>query len=439
MEAMSCFARAPRRKWRGAVTAVLGLMAGIALAADAPPMPESLNLYAGQAVVHSVTGSIKRVAVGSGDLLDVKVLGTHEVVMIANQPGDTSVQLWMTDGSQKTVPVHVVQGNTAQVAEAVRSIMGDVSSLGVNEVGGNVVVTGNNLSSGDMDKLAQLKKVYPQILVFASPNAVEMRPTVLMETRIMEFDKKTMDEIGIQWDTQINGPSGGLIRDWKTNPYFNVRPDQFAGIGNLSGTQSYFGIATSITSRINLAMQTGNAWELATPQLSARSGGAADFLVGGEVPVATTSGFGNVDVEYKPYGIKMHIEPIVSASGDISAKIETEISKIDPTITVLGNPAFLTRRTNTEMNVHEGQTIVLSGLVDANATKTFDKVPGLGQIPVLGALFRSRNFQANRTELVIFVTPHVIDPESERNRALVDRSEQLKNDLRQTAGADIVD
>lgn len=138
-------------------------------------------------------------------------------------------------------------------------------------------------------------------------------------------------------------------------------------------------------------------------------------------------------------GIKMHIEPVVNANGDISAKIETELSKIDSTLTILGNPAFLTRRTNTELNVHDGQTIVLSGLVDANASKTFDKMPGLGQIPILGALFRSRNFQANRMELVIFVMPHVIDPESERNKAMVQRSEQMKNDLRDTAGSDIVD
>jgi pilus assembly protein CpaC len=439
MEALLRITGSAARKARATFVAAMGLAAGMALAADAPPMPDSLNLYAGQAVVHSVAGSIKRVAVGKGDLLNVKVLGTHEVVMIANAAGDTSVQFWLTDGSQKTVPVHVVQGNTNQVADAVRAILGDIPSLGVNEVGGNVVVTGHDFSSGDMDKLAQLKKVYPQILIFASQNSVEMRPTVMMETRIMEFDKKSMDEIGIKWDTQINGPSGGLIRDWKTNPYYAIRQDPFTKIGGLSGTQSYFGIATAITSRINLAMQTGNAWELATPQLSARSGGSADFLVGGEIPVATTSGFGNVDVEYKPYGIKMHIEPIVNANGDISTKIETELSKIDPTITVLGNPAFLTRRTNTEMNVHDGQTIVLSGLVDANATKQFDKMPGLGQVPILGALFRSRNFQANRTELVIFLTPHVIDPDSERNKAMIQRSEQMKNDLRDTAGSEIVD
>jgi pilus assembly protein CpaC len=143
-------------------------------------------------------------------------------------------------------------------------------------------------------------------------------------------------------------------------------------------------------------------------------------------------------VEYKDYGIKLHVEPLVNAEGDISAKIETEISKIDPAVVVAGFPGFLTRRGNTELNVHEGDTIVISGLVDANAAKTIDKVPGVGQIPVLGELFRSRAFQANRTDLVVFVTPYVIDAHAKRNQDLVKHSDQLREDFLNNAGADIV-
>jgi pilus assembly protein CpaC len=143
-------------------------------------------------------------------------------------------------------------------------------------------------------------------------------------------------------------------------------------------------------------------------------------------------------VEYKDYGIKLHLEPLVNAQGDISAKIETEISKIDPSVTVAGFPGFLTRRANTELNVHEGDTIVISGLVDANAARTIDKVPGIGQIPVLGELFKSRAFQANRTDLVVFVTPYIIDANSRRNQDLIKRSDQLRDDFRNNAGPDIV-
>jgi pilus assembly protein CpaC len=432
------------------MTLVLGLAAMMLLlpaarAADAPPLPQDLQLYAGQAAVYSAPGAVKRVAVGNGSLLEVKILGTREIVVIASGHGDTSLQFWLADGSQRSVPVHISEGSSEQATHAVQTMLGDVEGLTVSQVGGNVVVTGSNLGSGDVARIEAIKKIYPQILNFTSTNAVEMKPMVMMQVRIMEFDKNAMNEIGIKWDTQVQGPVGGLLHDFQTNPYFRVIPPD-PGLANLAqyptripGTPSYFGIATTIGSKINLAMQTGNAWELATPQLSARSGGSADFLVGGEVPIATSSALGQTTVEYKDYGIKLHLEPVVSESGDISAKIETELSKIDPSVRVGNYVAFITRRANTELNVHGGETIVISGLVDASASKTIDKMPGLGQIPIIGELFKSRAFRANRTELVIFVTPYVVDARSESNKKLIDRSEEMKNEFRKTAGADIVD
>ncbi|HUA79458.1 MAG TPA: pilus assembly protein N-terminal domain-containing protein, partial [Dyella sp.] len=394
-------------------------------------------MYAGQAQVQSAPGPLKRIAVGDGKLLEVKTIGKQEMVLIAEKPGDTSMQLWMSDGSQRSVTVHVTAGNSEQVAEVVRQMLGDNKAITVTPIGGNVAVTGSNLTPGEIANIESLRKIYPQIVNFTSANPVQMQPTVLMQVRIMEFDKKAMHDIGIAWDQQIDGPTAGLAHEWVTNPYYRVIPGATTGIGSslpvtvdpaqpvygapipLRGTAGYLGLMTSITSKINLAMQTGNAWELATPQLSARSGGTADFLVGGQVPIPTSSAFGQVTVDYKDYGIKLHIEPVVNADGDISAKIETEISKIDPSVVVAGYPGFLTRRANTELNVHEGDTIVISGLVDSNAANTIDKVPGVGQLPILGELFKSRSFQANKTDLVVFVTPYVIDPSSKRNKDLI--------------------
>jgi len=265
----------------------------------------------------------------------------------------------------------------------------------------------------------------------------------------MEFDKKAENQVGIQWDNVIAGPSGGLVHDWASNPYYRLTPQGFQGIDgtgqtaelplHVPGTAGYFGIATSIGSQINLMEQTGNAWELAAPQLAARSGGVADFLVGGEVPIPISQAFGQTTVEYKEYGIKLHIAPIVNSDGDISTDIETEVSHIDPSVTVQGYPGFVTRRASAQMNVHAGDTIVISGLVDASASKDFDKMPGLGDLPVLGTLFRSRDFQKARTDLVIFVTPEVVDAQSPSNKALIDKSERLREDLRKTAGSEIVD
>jgi pilus assembly protein CpaC len=435
-----------------AVLVLTALACGLA-SADSPPVGEFLSMYAGQALVQSAPGALKRVAVGDGNLLTVKNVGARELVFIATKPGDTSVQLWMANGQQKSVTVHITAGNSEQTAEAVRQMVGESDNIQVSVAGNSVVVTGSNVSTGDAARIEAIKKQYPDVLNLTSTNPVQMQPTILMQVRIMEFDKKAMHDVGIKWDDAINGPSAGLAHEWQTNPYFRVYPGSpvvgttlpvtgSAGNGMplpIRGTASYAGLLTSITSSINLAMQTGNAWELATPQLSAKSGGTADFLVGGQIPIPTSSTLGTTTVEYKDYGIKLHLEPVVNADGDISAKIETELSKIDPSIVVQGYPAFLTRRANTEVNVHEGDTIVISGLVDSNAANTMDKVPGLGQIPILGELFRSRSFQANKTDLVVFVTPYVIDSKAQKNQDLIKHSDDLRDGFRNDVGADIVD
>lgn len=428
---------------------VAALLALRSAHASSPVIGDALSMYAGQALVQNAPGPLKRVAVGDGKLLQVKAIGNRELVLIANQPGDTSVQLWMTDGSQRSVAVHIVVGNSEETADMIGKLLGSGSAISVNSVGGNVVLTGSDLSQADVAHIAAIRKLYPQVLDFTSANAVEMKPTVMMRVRIMEFDKKAINQLGIKWDSMIAGPGGGLVHDWVTNPYYRITPPGFPGVDGtgatanlplrVPGTASYFGIATSIASQINLMMQDGNAWELATPQLSARSGGVADFLVGGEVPIPIAQGLGETTVEYKQYGIKLHIAPIVNSKGDISTDIETEISKIDPSVNVQGYPGFITRRASAQLNVHEGDTIVISGLVDANASKTFDKLPGLGDIPVLGALFRSRDFQKNRTDLVIFVTPVIINADSPENRQQIEKSDHLRDDFRKVVGKDIVD
>lgn len=437
-----------------ALGSVMGTLVPMSLAhADSAVIPDSITMYTGQALVQEAPGSLQRVAVGDGKMIQVKVLGGREMVLIANKPGDTSLQLWMADGSQRSVAVHIVIGNSDQVSDLVRQLLGNGSAVSVNSVGGNVVLSGNNLSPQDVAHVAAIKKLYPQVLDFTNANAVDMKPMVMFQVRIMEFDKNMLNQLGIQWDSVINGPAGGLVHDWVTNPYYRLTSGTSSSFGGIDGTgaaaqlplrvpgtASYFGLATSITSQINLLEQDGKAWELAAPELAARSGGVADFLVGGEVPIPVSGGvLGQTQVTYHDYGIKLHIAPVVNSAGDIATDMSTEVSRIDPTVTVQGYPGFITRRAETQVNVHEGQTIVISGLVDALGSDGYNRVPGLGNIPILGALFRSRNFQAKRTELVIFVTPVVVDPDSQKNKKMINRSNQMRDDMRKAIGGDIVD
>jgi pilus assembly protein CpaC len=187
---------------------------------------------------------------------------------------------------------------------------------------------------------------------------------------------------------------------------------------------------------INLAVNNGDAYVLATPELSARSGGKAEFLAGGQIPIISpASASSPASVTFKDYGIKLVIEPVADAKNNVSALLRTEVSNVDNSVAVGGNPGFLTRKTDSEFNVKTGETIVLSGLVNTEIQKDISKLPGLGDLPVLGSLFRSKNFRSGRTDLVIFVTPSVIDPASNLNQERLKKAQDIEGKMLEQPGA----
>lgn len=415
---------------------------GVALAGDRKPSAAQLlqpaqTVYAGEAVVRRVPGTLRRIAVGDGEVLSVFSVGKSELVMIGTKPGDTNVHLWMADGSQRDVNVTVTGGKSEGVAETVRELLGNTPGITVRAIGANVVISGTDVDAPTTAKIQALQKLYPQVLNFAGADPVGMRPMVQMDVNIMEFNKDAVEDLGIRWDTTIAGPLGGLIRDVTTNDYFRVLPEDnetFEDVkdnlpNRLPGPQGYFGIATTIGSQINLLMSRGKAWVLAQPKLSAKSGSSASFLVGGEVPIVVPSVLGQTQIEYKEYGIRLNINPTVNSSNQVNTSIMAEVSRIDPSVSVQGVPGFLTRRAETEINVVAGQTIVISGLLDREASKSVDKLPILGDIPILGKLFRSDAFRGNKTELVIFVTPRIISPTTPENLQQLQQGESMEQSL----------
>lgn len=168
---------------------------------------------------------------------------------------------------------------------------------------------------------------------------------------------------------------------------------------------------------------------MAQPQLMARSGATAEFLAGGEVPYVTTDKNGQNQTLFKPYGVSLHITPRIQKNGNVRSKIEVEVSSVDASMALNGGPALKTRRTSTEFNVQSGQTLVLAGFVSRDQFRNADKLPGMGDLPILGALFRSNRFQRNETELAIFVRPVVVSADNRdlqkraaRSRAIIDET-----------------
>lgn len=397
--------------------------APIGTGGDAAPVPE-IELFVGESKVFPTPG-VARIAVGNGQILNANALDGKEIIVSGNGVGVSSLFIWNEDGRYQRIKVNIVPGETARVTREVAAFLQHIPKATATVVGDKVIVEGDELSDADRDKVAELAKRYPQIVNFTSPIGWEQ--TVLMDVKVVEFPKTELRELGLKWNPTGGGAIGAI---WSpisrgdngasvggrqiniTSPAGQAAPitniDPSKGVVLPSALTVMSAVNVGLNAQLNLLEQNGTAAILAEPQLSTRSGFKASFLAGGEFPYSV-SNLNGVTVVFKPYGIKLDIEPRVGRNGVIRAEIDSEVSSLDSSVSAVGGPALLTRRTKTEFNVRAGETIVLSGLLQRTTSNDIDKVPLLGDIPVLGALFRSKRFQNKETELVVFVTPTIVD------------------------------
>lgn len=423
-----------------AIAAILAwgclLHAGSAGAAGAPAAPGDqavlITMYVGEIRTLPVAG-VQRVAVGNGRVITTNVLD-KEVLLLAENPGDTGLYIWLKDGAVRKYNVRVSQSDLVETQRQLSRMLAGISGVKVERVGEYVVISGNT-TKVNLQRIAGLMGNFRQVVNMVQEEPVTLKKMVYLKVQIVEFKRSAIENIGIRWATDISGPAGAFAWDLITSRGFTARPEDPGIPANIfnnlpprvSPPRAYLGIATSIASRINLAVNNGDAYILATPELSTRSGGEAKFLAGGQIPIVTpASGLSPPTVTYKDYGIKLSINPVADDQNNVMAVIKSELSSIDPATSVQGNPGFLTRSTDSEINVREGQTIVLSGLVNADLSNQVDKFPWLGDIPVLGALFRSTEFRNNRTDLVIFVTPTLVDPSSTLTRERIEKAKEIR-------------
>ncbi|MCK9366888.1 MAG: pilus assembly protein N-terminal domain-containing protein [Metallibacterium scheffleri] len=405
-----------------------------AQAAPEPMRAETIHLYNGEVKILPVY-NVRRVAVGNGKLLSVTNL-PKQLIMIGTGVGDTNMLLWNKRGDVRAYNIDVSAENTPQVAANLRATLGGIPGLRIESRGGQVVLSGD-ITPEDAKRVAAVTQNLKSGVVNLTHAAnVDMKRMVYLDVQVVDFKKSVLKNLGINWQQAMAGPALGVVGSAIDNPYYHIgdltqggqMSNQMVGPGGtLTGLPNqmpfsrYFGITTSLSSVINLAVQNGDAYIMANPQLSTRSGGDATFLAGGEVPIPVSSALGQTTVTYKNYGVQLNIKPVADRFGNIEASVDTEVSQIDPSVIVDGFPGFLTRKTSSVVNVKSGQTIVMSGLVQATGSNTLDKFPWLGDVPILGALFRDTNFQSSRDELVIFVTPEVINPDSPVNHEMINR------------------
>jgi pilus assembly protein CpaC len=258
---------------------------------------------------------------------------------------------------------------------------------------------------------------------------------VLVETQIVEIRRTDDLGLGITYPTSITSDQAAL-RVQLTNtdpPTAGEPPTQTITTGTLNLTSNM---------AIRMRFDSGYGRLLSQPKLVCSSGEKAEFLVGGEVPVIIISA-NIVDVQFKQFGVKLNLTPNADRQGNIQSTIEAEVSDVDRSLTVrIGGtevPGFRTRRVKTNVTVKHGETIVLSGLFNYDQQKNVSKVPLLGHIPIIGELFKSREFIERKNELAIFVTPKIVNPDSDRIRETIDKIKERYKDASDAVGFSIWD
>lgn len=387
-------------------------------------LPTRLVMYVGQMSLIKVP-SVSRVAVGNGKVITANMVDTRTLLVTAMDAGDSTLHVWNKAGTPVKVKVRVNIADNERTIEELRDLTSNISNVSIRRVGERVVISGNNLDQGAVERINTLAKLYPNTVNLASADRIRTDRMVDIQVKFMEFNKNALDSLGVQWQNIAEGFSFGLFSDISTNGKYRTLPpgSNFsssaggypgADLSRTSGT--YLGLATSLTSKLNLLVQRGSAFVLASPNLTTRSGGEAKFLAGGEIPLPSISSTGAGSVSFKSYGVLLNIKPTADAQGNIAGSILTEVSNIDRSVAVQGIPGLSIRRTDTEFNVIDGETIVLSGFIGKETSNDSSGLPGLRKLPFFGKLFRSDNENDKETEVVIFITPRIVDASNSKQR-----------------------
>ncbi|HWR13547.1 MAG TPA: pilus assembly protein N-terminal domain-containing protein [Terriglobales bacterium] len=381
---------------------------------------QTLHLLVGRSLVITSPGKIKRISVAEPTIADAIVISPFQLLVNGKKPGGVSLVLWNESGQSQTFEL-LVDLDILGLAQKIREVFPE-ESVKVEASKDAVMLSGPVTSAAVAEKILEVAKT-------ASPKVVDLLkvPTVttgqvLLQVKFAEVDRGALSQYGINL---FSLPGNKFIGTTSTQQF---SPPQLQRNEPLTPTTGGFEVSDLLNifvfrPDINLAatikaLQNKNLLQiLAEPNLLTQTGKEASFLAGGEFPfpiVQNTGGVSAVTIQFKEFGVRLSFTPTISAEGVVHLKVKPEVSSLDfaNALNVQGFtiPALSTRRVESEMDLRDGQTFAIAGLVDNRVIEQFNKVPGIGDIPVLGKLFQSRTFNRTRNELMVVVTPKIVQP-----------------------------
>ena len=431
--------------WIVAAASLLGVgeaQAERVLQIGANKRTHTVPVYIGKSEDVRTDTSFVEITVGDPEVADVNPLTDRSLSILGKKNGTTRVSVYAE--GKKLIGVFDVEViyDTSLLQNEIRKRFPYVN-LKVTAVNGRIMLSGTSPDAPTLDRIVTIaKQFHPEVI---NTVAVLQPQQVMLEVRFIEATRQASRELGVQWNSfgkKYNANIGSRqaenrlpVTGTGLSPFkqpgvvnggpnvgsqaLTISPNVAAGV--LSGTAPFgFMIARmimdglEIQSMINALEEKGVARALAEPNLVALSGDTASFLAGGEFPVPVPGALGQVTIEYKRYGVGLAFTPTVLGDGLINMKIEPEVSQLDTSNPVqvagISIPPLIVRRASTTVELRDGQSFVIGGLLQSTGQNAIQQLPWLGDVPVLGALFRSASYQKNETDLAIIVTPRLVRP-----------------------------
>jgi pilus assembly protein CpaC len=357
------------------------------------------------------------VTVGDPEVADVTPLTDQSLSILGKKIGITRVSIYGEDKRQLGIfDIEVSYDVTRLAGELGRLTRG---SIRVSTANGRILLSGTSPDASTLDKAVVIARQFAPDII----NMVQvLQPQqVMLEVRFVEATRQAGRALGIQWNSFGQNTIANIGNRVPARA-LPVPADAIVSAGVLGTSTPPFGFlfgmmnkaGLSVDVAINALEEKGLIRSLAQPNLLALSGDTASFLAGGEYPILVPQALGMVTIDYKKYGVGLAFTPTVLRDGVINLKIEPEVSELDQShpVTISGYniPPLIVRRASTTVELRDGQSFALAGMLQNKSTTAQEQLPWIGDVPVLGALFRSASYQKNETDLAIIVTPRIVRP-----------------------------
>jgi len=422
------------------VSALCLIIAAVQACAQAAPPPPAtsgasfqdsaneLSVAVGKTVLVDCARPIKRIAIGLGDVAEASAVTRSEVMVNGKAPGETSLIIWDDQGGRQFFNV-TVRSSVAAMETSLDSVRREIrnelpgQNLTVTAENGVVYLRGTVNDLNGSSRAVQIAGTAGKVVNLLNVVVPPSKAQILLKVKFASVDRNKAKSLGINL---YNLGLGNVIGDISTGQF---NPVTVSG----SGTGSSSGATATIPSDMNLsayfpglksgatieALQTeGVAEVLAEPNVMAMDGKEASFLAGGEYPYpvsqGSASGSGGITIAFKEYGVRLNFIPTITPRGTIRLQVAPEVSSLDTadavTISGFTVDAITVRKMNTEVELADGQTFVLGGLLNKSETESFYKIPFIGDVPILGKFFQSKSINKINAELIVTVTPEIVNP-----------------------------